>query len=80
MDENALKNKPQPPHNTKAEQSVLSCMLVEEESVEYACENLNPEDFYRPDFRLLFSVMQELSNENKPVDIVTVQEKLEQKE
>ena len=80
MDENALKTKPQPPHNTEAEQSVLSCMLVEEESVEYACENLDPEDFYRPDFRLLFSVMQELSNENKPVDIVTVQERLEQKD
>lgn len=67
-----------PPYNFEAEQSVLASMLLEPESAEYACENLSPEDFYRPDHRLIFSAMQELLNNNKSVDIVTVQDKLEQ--
>lgn len=69
-----------PPHNTEAEQSILSSMLNDQESTEYACENLKTDDFYIPSNQLIFSAIQELINENKPVDIVTVQEKLGQKD
>lgn len=68
------------PHNVEAEKNILASMLNDMPSVEYACENLKPEDFYMPANQLIFSVMYELLNENKPVDIVTVKEKLEQKD
>jgi replicative DNA helicase len=65
------------PNDSEAEQAVLSNMLTDEDSLFFALENLSMEDFYRPDHKLIFCAMQELSNTSQPVDIITLQDKLE---
>ena len=68
------------PHSQEAEQSVIGSMLRDKEAVAAATELLSEEDFYQRQYAILFRVMRELYNEAKPVDLVTVQEKLRGKD
>ncbi len=68
------------PHNLDAEQSVLGAMLMDKEAVAAALEICTPDDFYSRQYGVLFECMGELFNEGKPVDLVTVQEKLREKD
>lgn len=68
------------PHSQEAEQSVIGSMLRDKEAVAAATELLSEEDFYQRQYAVLFRVMRELYNEAKPVDLVTVQEKLRGKD
>ena len=65
-----------PPQNIDAEKSVLGSILVDS-SVMYDVINLiKPDDFYRNDHELIFSAMCQLFNQNIPIDVITVSEKL----
>ena len=65
-----------PPQNIDAEKSVLGSILVDS-SVKYDVINLiKPDDFYRNDHELIFSAMCQLFNQNIPIDVITVSEKL----
>ena len=77
-EENLLKRVP--PHNLDAEQSVLGAMLMDKDAVAAALEICTPDDFYSRQYGVLFECMGELFNEGKPVDLVTVQEKLRSKD
>lgn len=68
-----------PPHDATAEQAVLGSMFLDREAASIALEVLNGEDFYRPDHRLVFEAAEELYRSNKPVDVVTVNNKLQEK-
>lgn len=68
-----------PPHDTEAEQAVLSSMLFDKEAVSAAYEILKPEDFYRPDHQRIYEAMVELFARNVPVDVVTLKSKLDEK-
>ncbi|CAM3056410.1 replicative DNA helicase [Sporolactobacillus spathodeae] len=61
-----------PPNNIEAEQAVLGAIFLEPSAIIAASEDLVPEDFYRTSHQLIFSVMLELSEQNEPVDVVTV--------
>lgn len=67
------------PSSIEAEQSVVGSMLMNNEAIMEASEMLRPEDFYHRQFGILFEAMVELNNENKPVDLVTLQERLREK-
>ncbi len=67
-----------PPSNLEAEQSVLGCMLVDKEAASLALETLQAEDFYTPRHQEIFRAMAEVSAEAQPIDLVTVNDKLEQ--
>ena len=69
-----------PPQNIEAEQSVLGAMLISREAVDKVGEILTADDFYRQDDRILFSVIMDLHQHNKPVDIITVTEALRQQD
>ena len=77
-EENLLKRVP--PHNLDAEQSVLGAMLMDKDAVAAALEICTPDDFYSRQYGVLFECMGELFNEGKPVDLITVQEKLRSKD
>ena len=77
-EENLLKRVP--PHNLDAEQSVLGAMLMDKDAVAAALEICTPDDFYSRQYGVLFERMGELFNEGKPVDLITVQEKLRSKD
>lgn len=74
MDENILQRVV--PHSLEAEQSVIGSMLMDREAVVTASEMLGQEDFYQRQYGIMFEAMVELFNEGKPVDLVTLQDKL----
>lgn len=62
-----------PPQNTEAESAALGCMMQNSASLETCLQMLKEEYFYKPEHRLVFRACLELSQANKPVDLVTVQ-------
>ncbi len=68
------------PHSTEAEQSVIGAVLLDQEAIITASEILVAEDFYNPQFRTLYNAMIALYQENKPADLVTLQNKLKEQE
>lgn len=68
------------PHSTEAERSVIGCMLMDREAIISASEILVPDDFYEHQYKVMFSAMVELFNEGKPVDMVTLQDRLREKD
>ncbi|MDE7298571.1 MAG: replicative DNA helicase [Lachnospiraceae bacterium] len=68
------------PHSQEAEQSVIGSMIMDSEAVLAASELLVPEDFYGKQYGILFEAITELSAEGKPVDLVTLRDKLKEKD
>ncbi len=67
------------PHSIEAEQSVIGSMLMDKEAITIASEQISGEDFYGKQYGILFDAMVELGDEGKPVDLVTLQERLKEK-
>lgn len=78
MDENVLKRIL--PHSEEAEQSVIGSMIIDREAIVVASEIVNPEDFYNRSYGTLFETMIELNDEGSPVDLVTLQNRLKEKD
>ncbi len=68
------------PHSIEAEQSVIGSMILDREAITIASELIFPEDFYNKQYGVLFESMVELNDEGKPVDLVTLQNKLKEKD
>lgn len=77
MDEAVLKRVL--PHSIEAEQSVIGAMLMDREAITIASEQINGEDFYGKQYGILFDTMVELNDEGKPVDLITLQDRLKEK-
>lgn len=68
------------PHSMEAEQSVIGSMIMDREAIVVAAELVTGEDFYSRQYGILFETMVELHNEGKPVDLVTLQDRLKEKD
>ena len=68
------------PHSIEAEQSVIGSMLMDREAIIAASEIVTGEDFYQHQYGIMFESMTELFNEGKPVDLVTLQDRLKEKD
>lgn len=68
------------PHSTEAEQSVIGSMIMDREAIVVASELISGEDFYNKQYGVLFESMVELNDEGKPVDLVTLQNRLKEKD
>ncbi len=68
------------PHSIEAEQSVIGSMLMDREAVISASEIITGSDFYQHQYGVMFDSMVELFNEGKPVDLVTLQDRLKEKD
>ena len=68
------------PHSVEAEQSVIGSMLMGREAIMTASEILTSEDFYQHQYGIIFDAMVELFNEGKAVDVVTLQNRLKEKD
>mgnify|MGYP003289014456 FL=1 len=68
------------PHSTEAERSVIGSMLLDKDAILTVAEMLTREDFYNPMYGLLFEIITGLFNEGKPADILTVQNRLKEKD
>ncbi|MCM1027578.1 MAG: replicative DNA helicase [Roseburia sp.] len=78
MDENVIKRIL--PHSIEAEQSVIGSMLLDREAIVVASELISSDDFYNRQYGILFEAMQELNDAGSPVDLVTLQNKLKEKD
>ena len=67
------------PHSVEAEQSVVGAMLMDKDAITTASEIISGQDFYQTSYGVVFDSMVELFNEGKPVDLVTLQERLKEK-
>ena len=77
MADDTLESLKLPPHSVEAEQSVLGGLLLENEALDKVADILSSGDFYRHDHRLIFEHIAKLIEHNKPADIVTVAESLD---
>ncbi len=68
------------PNSLEAEQSVIGSMIMDKDAVVAAGEILISEDFYHKQYGILFDAMQELFNAGQPVDLITLQNKLKEKD
>lgn len=68
------------PHSMEAEQSVVGAMIMDAEAIVAASEIVTAEDFYNKQYGVLFDAMVELNDEGKPVDLVTLQDRLKEKD
>ncbi|MBA3660102.1 MAG: replicative DNA helicase [Gammaproteobacteria bacterium] len=65
-----------PPHSNEAEQSVLGGLMLDNRALDQIVDRLHEQDFYRHDHRILFRTMIKLSDQSKPIDVLTVTEAL----
>ena len=77
MEDNVVTRKM--PHSDEAEQAVIGSMLMDREAVIEISDSLTREDFYNPQYGLLYETMVELHRAGKAVDVLTLSEKLKQK-
>ncbi len=68
------------PHSVEAEQSVVGAMIMDRDAVTVASEMLTSEDFYQKQYGILFDAMTELYSEGKPIDLITLQNRLKEKD
>ena len=68
------------PHSIEAEQSVIGSMIMDREAITVASEIICGDDFYGKQYGVLFDTMVELNDEGKPVDLVTLQDRLREKD
>lgn len=78
MEENVLKRIL--PHSMEAEQSVIGSMIMDREAIVVASGLINGEDFYNRQYGILFETMVELNDDDSPVDLVTLQNRLREKD
>jgi len=65
------------PHSLEAEQSVLGGLLISPDAWEAVSDQIISDDFYRPNHRQIFREIALLAEENDPIDIITLADKLQ---
>jgi len=68
------------PHSLEAEQSVIGSMIMDREAIVVASEMITGDDFYNKQLGIVFDTMLELNDEGRPVDLVTLQDRLKEKD
>ena len=68
------------PHSIEAEQAVIGAMLMDSDAITTASEIICDADFYQKAYGVIFEAITELYNDNKAVDLVTLQERLKEKD
>lgn len=65
------------PYNLEAEQSLLGCIIIDQELQIDIMSELRIDDFYVASHKLIFEAMTNISAMNKPIDIVTLSDSME---
>ncbi|MBD5552271.1 MAG: replicative DNA helicase [Lachnospiraceae bacterium] len=68
------------PHSIEAEQSVIGCMMISRDAITVAADILQEDDFYNRQYGLVFQSIVELNDSGNAVDVVTLQNKLKEKD
>lgn len=68
-----------PPHNEEAEASVLGALFIDKNAIHSVSEFLMPKDFYSDLNGIIYEAMLTLSEERRPIDILTITAVLKKK-
>lgn len=68
------------PHSIEAEQAVVGAMLMDRDAILTSSEIICGEDFYQSAYGVIFDAIVEIYNEGKPVDLITLQERLKERD
>lgn len=69
-----------PPQSVEVEQGVLGAILLDQEALVRVLDILQEQDFYQSAHRWIFSAMVDLFEDNSPIDVLTVAERLKKQE
>ncbi len=68
-----------PPQNIEAEESLLSAILMDNDTLLDVIEILSPQDFYKTAHQHIFETILELSQKSDPIDLITLANLLKKK-
>jgi replicative DNA helicase len=68
------------PQSYEAEQSVLGAVLVDTTAFSKIVDYVHEDSFYWPKHKFVYQVMQDLFNNNEPIDLITVTQALRSRE
>src|SRR5574344_2596478 len=68
-----------PPQSLEAEQSLLGSLLIDKDSIIKVVDQIMPEDFYRDAHKFVYESIRELYNNQEPIDVITLANRLEEK-
>lgn len=68
-----------PPQSLEAEEYLLSCLLIDKESIIKVADIILPTDFYKTANQIIFENIRELFETNQPIDIITLANRLDEK-
>ncbi len=69
-----------PPQNIEAEESFLGCLLIDKDAIIKVADQISENDFYKDGNRMLFETMKELYSRHEPIDILSLTNRLEEKD
>lgn len=69
-----------PPHDMRAEQSVLGAMILDKNAILDIIEIIKADDFYRNAHKEIFDSIMTLNEKNEPVDMITLGDELSKRE
>jgi len=67
------------PQSVEAENSLLGCLLIDKNAIIKIADIIKEDDFYKDANGIIFSSMKELYAHHEPIDIVSLTNKLEEK-
>lgn len=68
-----------PPQNIEAEQLFLGCLLIDKDAIIKVADIITENDFYKDSHKIIFEATQELFSRREPIDIVSVSNRLKEK-
>ena len=68
------------PHSAEAEQSVIGAMILDNQTIPVVETIIRGEDFYQRQYGVIFDTMVELYEEGRPADLLTLQDRLREKD
>jgi len=66
-----------PPHSIEAEACVLGSMILHAPCIDSVIQITETDHFYRPAHQFLFTVLMEMKDANRPIDLVTLRDALD---
>ncbi|MEA2088459.1 MAG: replicative DNA helicase [Patescibacteria group bacterium] len=68
-----------PPQNVEAEQSLLGSLMIDENAIIKVADIISENDFYEKKHQIIFSVILEIYEKHRPIDILNVSNRLKEK-
>ena len=78
MDDNVIRRIQ--PHNNEAEQAVIGAILMDRDVISEISDKLSRADFYNAQYGIIYEAMNELYNEGREIDVITLSDRLKTKD